>query len=496
MKKSNIIYSLIVSSGILLLFQNCQPSFLLHTVRVASKTETKATDQMASPFSFSKVILNEQNLLESEDFKSLNTNNNGQVSIAGNDYMLPAGFELSVIVDNECGFTALTENGNTQFSTQMINKTSDAVLKVQNYNYKLSKNTSLQELEAELQNDPCVIGASEESTFSINLNNDPRYQEQIYLRSIKAPESHALFWNSSLKITNDVVVAIVDTGVDIDHEDLKDQLWTNAQGEHGYDFVNNDANPNDDQGHGTHVAGLTAMQSNNQIGGSGVIGFKVKIMGIKVLSARGSGSTTAIANGIRFAADNGAKIINMSLGGPGPSASMQQASQYAINKGATVLVAAGNDNRQLTSGNFYSPAGYGMTLKGMITVGSISENTNRRSGFSNYSTSFVEISAPGSGNGGGILSTYNNGGYRRIQGTSMATPVAAGAAALAEAILSSNNITHTPEDIEDALQQSSVKDRGLASVFKDGNRIDLERLSNYLQDSHIFDSTAGIREEF
>ncbi len=227
---------------------------------------------------------------------------------------------------------------------------------------------------------------------------------------IDAPEA----WNLHPG-TNNVTIAILDTGVDLDHPDLQANIVA------GYDFVNDDNNPDDDHGHGTHVAGIAAATGNNGIGIAGV-SWDAKIMPVKVLSASGSGNIYDITDAIYYAVDNGARVINMSLGARGTSYpcygfdSIRYAMQYALNHGALVMVASGNDYASTVS----CPAAYDEA----IAVGSTT-SSDTRSSFSNQG-SRLDISAPGSN----IYSTVRYGGYGTKSGTSMATPHVVGLAAL------------------------------------------------------------------
>lgn len=218
-----------------------------------------------------------------------------------------------------------------------------------------------------------------------------------------------------------VRIAVVDTGIDNSHEDLPAVAGQR-------DFVNNDNNAEDDNGHGTHVAGTIGALTNN---GKGVAGanWSVSLLGVKVLSASGSGSYSAVANGIVWAADNGARAINLSLGGSLPSSTLRNAVDYAWNKGAVLACAAGNSG---TKQKTY-PAAYA----NCIAVAATAENDNKAS-FSNYGADWVDVAAPGVK----ILSTmpdtvvYLNSqhGYKTLydslNGTSMATPHVAGQAGL------------------------------------------------------------------
>ncbi len=218
-----------------------------------------------------------------------------------------------------------------------------------------------------------------------------------------------------------VKVAVVDTGIDNSHPDLPAVV---AQ----KDFINSDNNAEDDNGHGTHVAGTIGAQTNNSTGVAGT-NWNVSLVAAKVLNRSGSGSYSAVANGIIWVADNGAKVINLSLGGSAPSVTLKNAVNYAWNKGAVLACSAGNSG---TSAKNY-PAAY----PNCIAVAATNQNDQKAS-FSNYGSKWVDVAAPGVA----ILSTlpntsvylntqygyYQN--YDSLAGTSMAAPHVAGLAGL------------------------------------------------------------------
>ena len=206
-----------------------------------------------------------------------------------------------------------------------------------------------------------------------------------------------------------VVVAVLDSGCDLDHPDLKGNLIK------GVNFINPRKPPHDDNNHGTHVSGIIAAE-NNDIGMVGVAPH-AKIMPIKVLDKHGQGSLENVAKGIRWAVNHGADIICMSLGAPMRLQQVRKAIQYANSKGVPCFVAAGNAGQ--TKEVFY-PAAYPET----IAVGSIDENFNR-SNFSNTGRN-LDFMAPG----GRIFSTVPDDWYAILSGTSMACPFAVGVAAL------------------------------------------------------------------
>ncbi|MBI3943064.1 MAG: S8 family serine peptidase [Chloroflexi bacterium] len=234
--------------------------------------------------------------------------------------------------------------------------------------------------------------------------NDASYAQQWALSKIQAAQA----WDLGTGDPN-IIVGVVDTGADFSHPDLAGKLVP------GYNFVANNSNPQDDHGHGTHVSGITAAATNNGLGIAGV-GYNVRVMPLKALSASGSGSHADIANAIIYGADHGVKVINMSLGGSSTSATLQDAVNYAYNKGVTIVAAAGNDNSSAPS--------YPGAYPNVIAVAS-TDSSDLKSSFSNYGSN-ISVAAPGSG----ILSTVVGGSYQAWSGTSMASPHVAGLAAL------------------------------------------------------------------
>lgn len=242
--------------------------------------------------------------------------------------------------------------------------------------------------------------------------------------------------------SEEVIIGVIDTGVDWTHEDLAQNMWVN-EGEiagngidddsngfiddvYGYDFVNNDGNPMDDNYHGTHVSGTIAAVGDNDIGVAGV-NWTAKIMALKFLDAGGSGSTDAAISAIEYSVLMGAHITNNSWGGGGFSSALQDAIEAAGDVGQLFVAAAGNDSRNNDISPSY-PASY--PSDNILAVASTDHNDNL-SGFSNYGFESVDIGAPGTD----ILSTTPGNAYSYLSGTSMASPHVAGVAGL---VLSQN----------------------------------------------------------
>lgn len=213
-----------------------------------------------------------------------------------------------------------------------------------------------------------------------------------------------------------VVIAVIDTGVALNHEDLKNKMFA------GYNFLAPASPPQDDEGHGTLVASVAAAETHNHIGIAGVC-WKAKIMPLKVLDSSGQGNDLDIATAIQYAADHGAKVINMSLGGPGASFVLQDACRYAYEKGLVLVAATGNES---------SAVDYPAAFDAYVLAVGASDANDQLAGFSNYGPE-VDVVAPGIW----ILGAYfdpdnptDMQSYAWASGTSLSTPQVSGAAAL------------------------------------------------------------------
>ncbi|MFQ3545409.1 S8 family serine peptidase [Halobacillus rhizosphaerae] len=233
---------------------------------------------------------------------------------------------------------------------------------------------------------------------------DPLFSKQFqFFKDVNIDQS----WYNDQNSTG-VTVAVIDSGVDEDHPDLKGSLVK------GYNVLEPGKLPEDYFGHGTHIAGLVGAGTFNGIGISS-ISKGAKIMPIKVIEAR-EGYMSDVAQGINYAVDHGADIINLSLGGYSNSEYMQEAVEYANNAGVLVIAAAGNDDVDRTT----FPAAFSSVL----SVGATETGTQKRADFSNYGPN-IDVAAPGSH----IYSTYLDGSYEYLDGTSMATPIVVSLAA-------------------------------------------------------------------
>ena len=308
---------------------------------------------------------------------------------------------------------------------------------------KLNPGSDIDDVRTRLLKNPNVELVEYNYTLSAHLlPNDPDFTQLWGLHNIgqtggltgadiDAPEA----WDVTTGNSN-VVVAVIDTGVDYTHEDLAANMWVNA-GEiagngidddgngyiddvYGYDFFNNDADPMDDVGHGTHVSGTIAGVANNGIGITGV-SWNARIMALKFLSYEG-GLDSGAVSAILYATDMGATIMNNSWGGYFYSQIVKDAIADAEASGVLFVASAGNDHSDNDRSPVY-PASY--DLPNIITVAATDHN-DLKADFSNYGATTVDLGAPGVS----IYSTVPNAGYALKEGTSMAAPHVSGAAAL------------------------------------------------------------------
>ncbi|MDX9871216.1 MAG: S8 family serine peptidase [Clostridia bacterium] len=304
--------------------------------------------------------------------------------------------------------------------------------------YEASPEIGLEETLEQLREDPNVLYAEPNyELYALDAPDDTHYGEQWGLQRINAVTA----WTAAELIKSSdsaapVTLAVLDTGVDSGHDDLNIRVLS------GHNALTGGGNSEDDSmnSHGTLVAGIAAASTNNGIGVAGTAGaYPVSILPVKVLDAADVGSMLSVANGIYWAADNGAQVINLSLGArlPDYPVTLAEAVRYAQGKGAVVVAAGGNEGKEVQG--FY-PA----CLPGVIAVMASDRNDDPAS-FSNYNsrTEIMEVVAPGVD----ILSTAKEDAYKNITGTSAAAPFVSGAAALLWSVFPGK----TPAELTDAL---------------------------------------------
>ncbi|WP_174728994.1 PA14 domain-containing protein [Mesobacillus harenae] len=355
-------------------------------------------------------------------------------------------FALNINFNYEIGFsteTPLLSNESNQVIVMFKNEPKHSALKTYTVTenavganptvkaVKVPKSKSMKNFIKELEKRKDVLYA--EPDYKIKLTrvpSDPRYQSQWHLKKVEAEKA----WDQT-RGSNKITVAVVDDGIDLNHEDLIGKIVS------PYDAVYNTSEYVTVGKHGTHVAGIIAATMDNGIGGTG-IAPSVKIMPINIF-AGDSAKTSDLIEAIGYAVNNGANIINLSLGSPEYSRALDEAIQEANRQGVIIVASAGNDSSNL---KFY-PA----SLPNVISVSS-TDSYDQLSSFSNFGYN-IDFAAPGTS----ILSTFPNNNYGYMSGTSMASPLVAGIAALVWSQCSEC----TSEQIQSKLK-NSVDDLGAA----------------------------------
>ncbi len=327
------------------------------------------------------------------------------------------------------------------------------------------------------ENLPNVLYA--EPNYSVEMTaspNDPMFGEMWSLGLASSDGQNSgigtpRVWNLTTGSPN-VTVGVVDTGIDGTHPDLAGNMWTNpgeiagngidddgngvVDDARGWDWVDNDSDPADLNGHGTHVAGTVGARGNNASGVAGVA-WDVRLMPLRVLDAAGSGWTSDVAAAFAYAGRMGVDVVNASLAGPSPSVALLDAISASPN--TLFVVAAGNSSSNVDVAPSY-PCSY--PLPNIICVAATNQ-ANQLSGYSNFGTGSVDLAAPGDR----ILSTWPGGMYSEMTGTSMATPHVTGVAALLQA----RHSDATPAAIRTAILSGTESLPALAGRTVTGGRL-------------------------
>lgn len=298
----------------------------------------------------------------------------------------------------------------------------------ENHSYYYVNDMNMNDLIDNCSKDPEIEYAQPNYKYSIeNLSSDPFVTYEWGMEKINAQKVWEI--NSNDKAPT---IAIVDTGVNIEHLDLKDNIIT------GYNVIDGTTDVSDECGHGTHIAGIAAAVTNNNKGIAGVSGDS-KILPIKVLDADGNGYSSDIATGIKWAADQGVKIINLSLGGSSYDNYLKEAVEYATKKGCIIVAAAGNKGSVRPT--------YPAAFEEVIAVAAV-DNNDKLCNFSNFGR-YIDIAAPGLD----IYSTSKDGGYEFRSGTSMACAFVSGTVAL----VWGGAPDKTPQEVQDIIKNSAKK---------------------------------------
>jgi subtilisin family serine protease len=284
---------------------------------------------------------------------------------------------------------------------------------------------------AALRADPQVRYAELDGhVHALRVPNDPYLSTQWSVTKIRANQAWDLSTGSA-----QVVIGVLDTGVDPGQPDLQGKLVA------GYDYVNNDQDASDDNGHGTSVAGVVAADSDNRIGVAGYC-WACRLMPVKVLGADGTGFMSALAQGMIWATDHGARVLNLSLGGPVQDVTLAAAAQYAWQHGVLVVAAAGNESSLALD--------YPAALPNVLSVGASDRNDDLYA----FSNAGARVAAPGENS-----TTGRGGTYVSFLGTSSAAPVVSGIAGLAFSLVPGA----TPAQVERALESTAAPVAGVVS---------------------------------
>ena len=330
----------------------------------------------------------------------------------------------------------------------------------------------------QLQDIPMVEFAEPNYIIKIDqIPDDVKFKSQWGLKNKKGFDVRAeAMWNREIS-ARDVVIAVIDTGINTKHPDLQSNLWENsaeAKGKagvdddgngfiddvHGFHFSYPKIQVKDRNGHGTHCAGIIAARGNNQIGISGLL-WEAQLMAVGFLDEKGSGTTENGIKAIDYAVKMGAKVISASWGGGGASKAMLEAITRANEAGVVFVAAAGNDSSNNDKSAHY-PSNY--KVDNVISVAALAEN-GRLASFSNRGANTVHIAAPGHY----ILSTYH-GGYASLSGTSMAAPFVSAAAAMTLA----QHPQYNPAKVKEVLMETSTKLNTLSGKVISGGLLNAE----------------------
>ena len=489
---------------LLLFFQNCRPFHSPSSSSSGEELSPQCTPKKVAPFEQSKVQLKIATLNQSRKFQSLSEQK---------EDITNSSLELILIVDPLC----VERESPIEVLGQVIQVPSHLKgLQRAALALSVQKFIDLDQLKGEMDQSPCLIGISENElvrfedppTAISDLRNshnfapsddeeeeelnDPRLDEQKHLQTLNYMESLEM----QDEIEETVVVAVVDSGVDLDHPDLADRIWTDSEGSMGRDFSEEglENGNNDVSSHGTHVAGIIAADQNNSVGIAGLAHSYTHILPVKIFHSSSGESTLApVYNGIRYAIEQKVDVINLSLGDPNGPTALEQAVFEAVSAGIVVVASAGNGGREIgphLGGTPYlpSPASVGHGVQGVIAVGSIDTDTTLPSVFANTSSRLVEISAPGAEMTSnaplirkGLLSTLTNGSWGRKSGTSMAVPVVSAAAAFVIGYFKANDIEYTMASVEKFLKEKGSQNvSALTSYFQEGRLVDFQLITQNL----------------
>jgi len=362
----------------------------------------------------------------------------------------------------------LEEKGN-KLSNEVMGRTSRIFSAVNGFEIKLDSDIEINEAIDRLSKMPEVSYAEPNYYYNLlsdlepsNLPNDPGYDSLWGMDKISAPGA----WNETTG-SEDVVIAVVDTGIDYTHEDLTDNMWEDENGYHGYNAVNDSYYPMDGHGHGTHVAGTIGAVGDNEVGVVGV-NWNVSLMALKMFDDSGSATTTQAIECLEFVLEmkrEGENIVatSNSWGGGAYSQLLRDIIEEHRDEGISFVAAAGNDGENNDLNPIY-PSSYSLT--NIISVAA-TDQSDELASFSNYGENSVHVAAPGVH----INSTWRNDGYRRLSGTSMATPHVSGLIGL----LASHYPSYDHNDLKNIVLSSSDQLDNLENMLLTHGRINASK---------------------
>lgn len=446
-------------------------------------------------------------------------------ALSSSDVLLKKDSEISVLIDRACLRDRSHDMPITaHMKNSLLKTTRDDITPHEAHIFRPNEDMLLSQFEHLADMDECILGASPRIELKpLGVPNDTLYDQLGNMKTIFHEEIY-----DKLKVNDHrrkIHVTVIDSGTDFTHPDLRDTHWENPDELNGQPGVDDDGNgfiddvrgwdfmygTNDPTGkyqipHGEHVAGVIGATANNSEGISGIASNRVAIMHINVIPnpifppnpGPGVRDIDLVDRALRYAADFNTEVINISMGARGTSAVMREALIYAVNKGAFIAVAAANYAEEVSPETPWYPAIYGAEIEGMITVAATDGafGGNRRlCDFSNFSTTYVELAAPGcdysNQNEGytrfGILSTVREangrpGLYGYMAGTSMASPHVAGAAAALVAYYWDNLLrAPSPADVERLLKEGSDTLTILDGKVTDSKHLNLKTLFEYVE---------------
>ena len=407
---------------------------------------------------------------------------------------IPKGSSLLVTSDKDCLADSSAE-GLSSLAQDIFRNAERSPISVSVF--ETDRDQSLEEISQAADELSCVSSIRGDHLVQLSSFSSRELREQPTLSYISADKAIS----SIDSLDRNVLVAVIDSGIDYTHPDLAGKFWQDSNGNYGHDYINSDSDPMDDMGHGTFVAGQIAAIPGNGEGVAGLTSDFGRLMTIKSFNCQGAGSIGTIIVGLAYAIENNAEVINLSIESPNTDPELEVTLREALAKDIVVVAAAGNSGMEITSSNPVYPAFYGNSYEGVITVGSVNSgvdgtpNTGLPSLFSNFSETYVEIFAPGSVTDQlGLRSLHVGGGVQIQQGTSMAAPQVTAAAAAVISFFKSNNISYDAAEVESVIISNTDNLDAINGLDPYTVRsLNLENIMDSLATDHLGVQSAGVR---